>query len=52
MQVDLKKVKMEIMKPWITQRVTELMGLEDELVINFVFTQLELDVTVNRRNIY
>ena len=43
-QVELKKVKMEIVKPWITQRVTELMGMEDELVINFVFAQLELDV--------
>jgi len=40
-QVDMSKVKMEIMKPWITQRVTELMGIEDELVINFVFAQLE-----------
>ena len=40
-QVDLKKVKMEIMKPWITQRVTDLMGFEDELVVNFVFAQLE-----------
>lgn len=35
---------MEIMKPWITQRTTELMGFEDELVINFVFSQLEQEV--------
>jgi serine/arginine repetitive matrix protein 1 len=25
--VDLKKVKIEVMKPWITDRVTELLGM-------------------------
>lgn len=25
--VDLKKVKLEVIKPWITNRVTELLGM-------------------------
>ena len=37
-------MKMEIIKPWITQRVTELLGFEDDIVINFVFSQLEEEV--------
>lgn len=27
---------MEVMKPWITRRVTELLGFEDEVLINFI----------------
>ena len=69
-QVDMKKVKLEVIKPWITrksfcrtachslgdsgadqhtewaslllaERVTELLGFEDEVVIEYVFGQLE-----------
>ena len=29
------------MKGWIAKRVTELLGLEDEVVIGYVFEQLE-----------
>eukprot|EP01047_Picozoa_sp_COSAG01_P122847 COSAG01_NODE_51734_length_352_cov_1.023715_1_plen_80_part_01 len=76
-QVDMQKVKLEVIKPWITRawpvppatrahmwccqdtkthvpvvpllsptrndagRVTELLGFEDEVVIEYVFGQLE-----------
>jgi hypothetical protein len=29
------------MKPWVERRVTELMGYEDELIINLVMSILE-----------
>lgn len=37
----MKKVKLDVIKPWMTQRITELLGVEDELVIDFAFGLLE-----------
>ncbi|XP_059288376.1 uncharacterized protein LOC132041683 isoform X1 [Lycium ferocissimum] len=39
--VDMTKVKMDVMKPWIAKRVTELIGFEDEVLINFIYSLLE-----------
>jgi len=39
--VDMSKVRIEVVKPWITKRVTELLGFEDEVVINLIFNMLE-----------
>jgi len=39
--VEMAKVKIEVIKPWITKRVTELLGFEDEVVINLIFNMLE-----------
>uniref|UniRef100_A0A673LQ08 PWI domain-containing protein n=1 Tax=Sinocyclocheilus rhinocerous TaxID=307959 RepID=A0A673LQ08_9TELE len=39
--VDMTKVNLEVVKPWITQRVTEILGFEDDVVIEFVFNQLD-----------
>ncbi|CAI9759161.1 unnamed protein product [Fraxinus pennsylvanica] len=39
--VDMAKVKMDVMKPWIAKRVTELIGFEDEVLINFIYGLLE-----------
>lgn len=36
----MQKVNLEIIKPWITERLEELLGLEDDVVIEFVFNQL------------
>jgi len=30
-----------VIKIWVERRVTELMGYEDEVVVNFAFSQLE-----------
>lgn len=35
---------MEVMKPWITRRVTELLGFEDEVLINFINSLLDAKV--------
>ncbi|KAI7852106.1 hypothetical protein BDC45DRAFT_485795 [Circinella umbellata] len=40
-KIDMKKVKLDVIKPWITTRITELLGFEDELVIGFTFGLLE-----------
>ena len=37
----MSRVKLDVLKPWITQRITQLLGIEDDVVIEFVFNQLE-----------
>ncbi len=37
----MKKVTLEVIKPWITQKVTDLLGYEDDVVVNYVFGMLE-----------
>ncbi|KAL9228705.1 hypothetical protein vseg_004256 [Gypsophila vaccaria] len=40
--VDPKKVKMDVVKPWIAKRVTEFLGgFEDEVLINFIYGLLD-----------
>jgi serine/arginine repetitive matrix protein 1 len=41
LKVDFKAVNWEVMKTWIAKRVTELLGLEDEVVIGYIYEQLE-----------
>ncbi len=41
LKVDLKKVNWEVIKGWVARRITELLGLEDEVVIGYVLEQLE-----------
>ncbi|CAG0917402.1 unnamed protein product [Notodromas monacha] len=40
-KVDMSKVKLDVVKPWITSRITELLGSEDEVVVSYIFNQLE-----------
>lgn len=37
----MKKVNLEIIKPWIAKKVTELVGFEDEVVIEYAMGLLE-----------
>ena len=37
----MSKVKLDVIKPWIAKRIIELLGIEDDIVIEFVFSQLE-----------
>lgn len=43
-KVDMKKVNLDVMKPWITKRVVELLGLEDDVLIEMIFNLLEEQV--------
>lgn len=40
-KVDLKKLKFEAMKPWIAKRVTDLLGIEDEVLVAYIYEQIE-----------
>ena len=40
-KVDLSKVKLDVIKPWITKRVAALLGMEDDVIVEFIFNQLE-----------
>ena len=40
-QVDMRKVKIEVLKPWIATRYTELNGFEDDIVSSMIIGLLE-----------
>merc|ERR1712127_298075 len=40
-KVDMKKVQLEIMKPFIAAKLNALMLVEDDVIIEYVFSQLE-----------
>eukprot|EP00051_Salpingoeca_urceolata_P003389 m.57382 g.57382 ORF g.57382 m.57382 type:complete len:121 (-) comp12734_c0_seq2:932-1294(-) len=42
-KVEMNKVNLETIKPWITRRITELLDFEDDVLIDFIFNQLEED---------
>merc|ERR1739838_1097534 len=37
----MSKVKVDVLKPWITKRTTEMLKIEDDVVVEFIFNQLE-----------
>ena len=40
-KIDMSKVKIDVLKPWITKRVYEMLKMEDDVVVEFIFNQLE-----------
>ena len=40
-KVDMSKVKMDVLKPWITKRIYEMLKMEDDVVVEFIFNQLK-----------
>ncbi|KAK8870059.1 hypothetical protein IAR55_000629 [Kwoniella newhampshirensis] len=40
-KVDLRKVNLSVMRGWIAQKVTELIKIEDDVVVEYVFGMLE-----------
>ncbi len=42
-KVNLEKVNLDVIKPWIAERVVQLLGFEDELVIDYAFDMLDSD---------
>ncbi|KAG8830581.1 hypothetical protein FRC17_004685 [Serendipita sp. 399] len=40
-KVDMRKIKLEVLKPWINTRFTELNGIEDEIVASMIIGLLE-----------
>jgi hypothetical protein len=41
----MNKVKLDVLKPWITKKISELLKMEDDVVVEFVFNQLEEKVS-------
>ncbi|CAB4060868.1 SRRM1 [Lepeophtheirus salmonis] len=41
-KIDLTKVKLDVLKPWITKKIAALLGMEDDVVVEFIFNQLEI----------
>ncbi len=40
-KIDMRRVKLDVLKPWIAKRVAEILGIEDDVVVEFIFNQLE-----------
>ncbi|CAH8587513.1 unnamed protein product [Dicrocoelium dendriticum] len=40
-KVDMARINLDCIRPWVTNRVTELLNFEDEVVCNYVLNQLE-----------
>ena len=40
-KVDMRKVHLEVLRPWVTKKVTQYLGLEDDIVINMAMAELE-----------
>lgn len=40
-KVDMEKVNLDTVKPWVVSRITTLLGFEDDVVTEFVFNLLE-----------
>uniref|UniRef100_A0A8C9KP43 Serine/arginine repetitive matrix protein 1 n=1 Tax=Panthera tigris altaica TaxID=74533 RepID=A0A8C9KP43_PANTA len=47
-KVDMSKVNLEVIKPWVTKRVIEIRGFEDDVVIEFIFNELEVKNPVSK----
>lgn len=43
-QVNMKKVNMDVMQRWITQRITSLLGFEDDIVVGTCVNYLSEEV--------
>jgi len=42
----MTKVNLDTIKPWVTRHITELLGFEDDVVIEFIFNQLDERVII------
>lgn len=41
----MSKVHIDVLKPWIKQKITELMGFEDDMTIEYVHSMLSFEKT-------
>ncbi|XP_029654997.1 serine/arginine repetitive matrix protein 1-like [Octopus sinensis] len=41
LQIDMSCIKLDTIKPWITKRITEILGMEDDVVICFICNLLD-----------
>lgn len=46
-KVDMTKVKLDVIKPWIMDKITEILHIEDDVIVEFVYNQLEERVNIH-----
>jgi serine/arginine repetitive matrix protein 1 len=44
-KVDLKKVNVDIISKWICEKVTQILGFEDEIISNLIVNLLHAEVS-------
>lgn len=37
----MSKIKLDVIKPWIQDKLTEILKIDDDVVVDFVYNQLE-----------
>ena len=42
-QVDMRKVNLSVIRPWVVKKIVELVGFEDEVVVEYAMGLLEDD---------
>ncbi|VDD87912.1 unnamed protein product [Enterobius vermicularis] len=45
-KICMERINLDVVKPWITAKLNEILGIEDDVVIEYVFSQLE-EKTIN-----
>ena len=40
-QVDMRKVNLTVIRPWVTKKIVELSGVEDDLIADYAMSLLE-----------
>lgn len=46
-KVDMAKVKLDVLRPWISKKITDILHIEDDVVVEFVYNQLEEEKVIN-----
>lgn len=37
----MSKIKLDVIKPWIQDKLTEILKIDDDVVVDFVYNQLD-----------
>lgn len=48
----MSRVKLDTIKPWIGKKLTEVLEMEDDVVVDFVHNQLEQERVINRISVF
>lgn len=48
----MDKVKLDVLRPWISKKITEYLHIEDDVVVEFVYNQLEDKVSIITTKFY
>lgn len=46
----MEKVNVDVIKPWVTKRITEMLGFDDDVILEFVVNMLETDKVYYKSN--